>query len=252
MAARFVMLAFAVLSLAACETATTDDLSVRRGASPTRGTFGHQPREVVRGPVVADRATTPRATHAAVARRRATAGRTTYADATQATPTVAARPNRVVTQAPAIRTPEVVPNPMRAEPSGATAETAPPADVPAAMSIQTDLVHQASVSEQPVAPPTPVDPQTTTLGAYPAGDPAALPIDEPVQPTPPIEFGLGELTPDKIEAMFGGMPFLLIASIAAALIASLGLALRSRPAKREEYSEPHVDHDEDYREPYAA
>lgn len=93
------------------------------------------------------------------------------------------------------------------------------------------------------------------LGATPPGDSTALPVTEPVKPTAPIDFGLSDLTPDKIEAMFGGMPFLLIAAIAAALVAALGLALRSPAKKREEpaYTGPHVvDYEEEHREPYAA
>src|SRR5205085_4124544 len=54
-------------------------------------------------------------------------------------------------------------------------------DAAARMSMQTDLVHQAAASEP-------------------------LPVNEPVQTTAPIDFGLGSianLTIDKIEAMFG-------------------------------------------------
>ena len=229
MAARFVMLAFAALSLAACETATTDDTSVRRGASPTLGDLGHHPRAGVRGPVVADNAVT-----------------TSHATRTAGT--------RVVrSHAASTRTAHVVPNPMRVAKGNATAPAASTTTAPAPSTLPTEPVQPASVTDQPVtpAPPAGSDAQTT-IGAYPASDPSSLPVNEPVQPTPPITLGLEELTPGKIEAMFGGMPFLLIASIAAALIASLGLALRSSPqAKREEYSERHVDH-EDYREPYAA
>jgi hypothetical protein len=224
MAARFVMLAFAAFSLAACETAS-DDASVHRGASPTLGDLGHHPR-AVRGPVVAD-SDVVAPSHA----------------------TRAAGTRLAISHAASTRTAHVVPNPMRAAKSNTTAP-AVSATTTARSAVPTEPVQPASATDQPTAPPA-SDAQST-IGAYPASDPSALPVTEPVQHTAPISFGLGELTPAKIEAMFGGMPFLLIASIAAALVASLGLALRSSaPAKREEYAEPHVDH-EDYREPYAA
>ncbi|MBI1212524.1 MAG: hypothetical protein GC190_13755 [Alphaproteobacteria bacterium] len=238
MSARFAVLAIATLSLAACETASTEDTGVHRGASPTLGEIGHHQRAVVRGPVVAD-ATPVARSHAAghpVAAYRAPA-RTT------------------ATHSAGTRTATVIPNPMR---SGRTATTAPPASATTTTTnglstLPTEPVQPAAVTEEPFAPPATGDTQSP-LGAYPTGDSTALPVDEPIRPTPPIDFGLGDLTPDKIEAMFGGMPFLLIAAIAAALVAALGLALRS-PRRREEptYHEPHVvDHDEDMRESYAA
>jgi hypothetical protein len=273
MAARFVMLAFAALTLAACETASIGDNSVRRGASPTLGNFGH--RGQIRGPVVADEAVAPaRARHAGAARRGAAAGS-------------------------AARRASVVPNPMRspnassagdaaammslqtefahraavdgdaAAKARATApQTSSGADAASMMSMQTELAHQEAVDGDAAG-----EAQTTVPDASSPEDVAArmsmqtdlvhqaassepLPVNEPIQTTSPIDFGLGSLTTDKIEAMFGGMPFLLIASIAAALVAALGLALRSssKPKADEDYAGPHlVDRDrEDYREPYAA
>lgn len=246
MATRLAVLAFAALSLAACETASTDDTAVHRGASPTLGELGHHQRGMVRGPVVADAAPAARARHAAAhpAATRAAAARST-----------------------GTRTASVIPNPMRARHAPTTApavdaSTAPPVTeiapgAAAQSTLPTEPVQPTSATEQPASPFTGQSEAPATIGAYPAGsDATSLPVSEPVQPTPPIEFGIGDLTPDKISAMFGGMPFLLIASILAALVASLGFALRSpksAPPDEPEYTGPHVvDHDEHLREPYAA
>jgi hypothetical protein len=247
MAARLAVLAFAALSLAACETASTDDTAVHRGASPTLGDLGHHQRGMVRGPVVADAAPARATTHHAAAHP-AAARATTTATAARGSGT---------------RTASVVPNPMRAPRAATTAPATTDATATAAQpSTQpTEPAQPASVtaqSETPAAPVAPTSETQSTIGAYPSGgDASTVPVSEqPIQPTPPIEFGIGDLTPDKISAMFGGMPFLLIASIAAALVAALGLALRpSKPAKEQdpEYNGPHVvDYDEDHREPYAA
>ena len=130
---------------------------------------------------------------------------------------------------------------------------------PAPSTLPTEPAQPAAVTAQPDAPAATASESQTTIGAYPGGDASSVPVSEPVQPapTPGIEFGLGwlsELTIDKIEAMFGGMPFLLIASIAAALVAAFGFAIRpTRKAKSDEdYAGPHLVDSEDYREPYAA
>ena len=251
MATRLAVLAFAALSLGACATASTDDTAVHRGASPTLGDLGHHQRGVVRGPVVADSTPAARVHHAA---GHPAAGTRTAA----ATRTAPAR---------ATRTASVIPNPMRArhaqtavpavDASTAPAITEVAPSTTAQSTLPTEPVQPTSATEQPASPLTAPSDVPATIGAYPAGgDATSLPVSEPVRPTPPIEFGIGDLTPDKISAMFGGMPFLLIASILAALVASLGFALRSpKPAPREEpeYTGPHVvDHDEHLREPYAA
>jgi hypothetical protein len=252
MAARLAMLAFAALSLAACETASTDDTAVHRGASPTLGDLGHHQRGMVRGPVVAD-AAPARAAHA-TAHHAAAHPAVVRATAARSTGT---------------RTASVVPNPMRSPHTATTAPATVPATTATAAAAQpsalpTEPAQPASITAQqavetPAAPAATASEAQSTIGAYPAGsdDASTVPVsDQPVQPTPPIEFSIGDLTPDKISAMFGGMPFLLIASIAAALVASLGLALRSsKPDKEQEpeYNGPRVvDYDEDHREPYAA
>lgn len=281
MAARFVILACTALTLAACQTATTEDTSVRRGASPT---FGSLQRTQIRGPVVADTDVAPaRARHASAAPRSAAARSAT-------------------------RRASVVPNPMRSPKVHATAQngsfagdasetlsrqtelahraavagdtstqaqtttraapTVPATDAAAQMSMQTELAHQAAEADSAgeTAPAPAPDPSTAVDAAtrmsmqtelvHQAAATQAIdaPISETPHTTPPIDIGLGDITIDKIEKMFGGMPFLLIASIAAALVAALGFALRSSPKSKgdEEYSGPHLVENEDYREPYAA
>jgi hypothetical protein len=214
---KFVMLALVAFSLAACETATTDDVALRSDVGPTAS--HHQP--MVRGPVVPDRVEP-------AARRTATA------------PRVA----------------RVVPNPLSQTATTGSTAAAPmgahqtaPASAPQA-AVPTEPAQSASTTEEPqpsetaTAPLAPVDAvlmQDSTRTAE-------------TQPSAPIEFLPKDLTPEKIEAMFGGMPFLLIAAIAAALVASLGLALRRPSRGRNEYADhrDNVDHLDDHREPYAA
>jgi len=244
MTARFVILVLAAVSLAACATASTDDLtSVRRGASPTKGEVG--PHKVyVRGPVVPDTAV---ASHAAPARA------TLAHRATPAHRSVAAKP------AASRYALHEVPNPMRQDaPATAPAPVTTPAPetatVPATpvTNLPSEPAQTTSFTDQPVQT-APVSPQTAI------GD---VPIQEAAPTTStdggiiaPALLGLSNITPDSIEQMFGGMPFWLISVIAAALVATFGLALR-RPADKDEgYEQPntHHDHDdEDYREPYAA
>ncbi len=250
MPTKLIVLALAALTLAACETASHDDIGVRRGASPTRGDLTQH--MVVRGPVVADAAVTPRAAHTA---RSPAVTRVASAATRPATAHHAATP--------AVK---VVANPLRAAtPAPATASTttetaaatpAAPVSPEALLNSQTpatptEPVQPASATQATAPEPAPVT--TSTISGYPQGDTQTLPVSEqaPQQQVAPISLGLGDLTPDKISALFGGMPFLLIASIAAALVASFGLALRTSPRKQEEIEEPRIDH-EDYRESYAA
>lgn len=268
MAARFFMLALAALTLSACETARTEDTGVRRGASPT---LGDVHRNQIRGPVVADATVAPARARHGTAARRASAGAANGGRQASATRQLA--PAR----AGASRSASVVPNPMRAPKTETTAPAtgaSAPTDPVTQMSMQTELAHRAAEAgdaavetEAPAAPETATGPdpvtqmQMQTDLVHQAAATEPLPpvqpaVDEQVHTTGPIDFGLGDITIDKIEAMFGGMPFLLIASIAAALVAALGFALRSspKPKKGEDYGGPHLVENEDYRdrEPYAA
>ncbi len=209
---KFVMLALVAFSLAACETATKDDVALRSDVGPATS----HDRPVVRGPVVPDRVEP--------------AGR----------PVTAPRVARVV------------PNPLSqttTSGSAATASVAAPARAPQvapatqapAASTATEELQPSDAAPAPIAPVDAVLMQDNARTAEP-------------QPSAPIEFLPKDLTPQKIEAMFGGMPFLLLAAIAAALVASFGLALRRPNSARNEYAghRDNVDHLDDHREPYAA
>jgi hypothetical protein len=324
MAARFVMLAFAVLTLAACQTATTEDTSVRRGASPT---LGNLHRTQIRGPVVADDSVAPSrarqagAVRSAAARstrsarvvanpmrspkvRTAGGGVPSTADAAAqmsmqtelahraaggdvpAAPEQATTPDTSTSDAAAQMSMQTelahraasgeVP-PAAQQPTGPAADAPPVTDASATMSMQTQLAHEAAVAGVAggEAPAETTAPDTSAVAdaatrmsmqtdlVHEAAATRAIdqtPVSE--HPAPPIDFGFGmlrELTIDKIEAMFGGTPFLLIASIAAALVAALGLALRKspKPKRDEDYGGPHLVENEDFhhdrdREPYAA
>lgn len=322
MAARFVMLAFAVLTLAACQTATTEDTSVRRGASPT---LGNLHRTQIRGPVVADDAVAPSRTRQAGAVQRSAAARSarvvanpmrspkvrtagggvpSTADAAAqmsmqtelahraaggdvpAAPEQATTPDSSTSDAAAQmsmqtelahRAASGEAPPAAQQPTGPAPDAPPVTDASATMSMQTQLAHEAAVagvagSEAPAettAPDTSAVADAATRMSMQTDlvheAAATRAIDQtPVSghPAPPIDFGLGmlrELTIDKIEAMFGGTPFLLIASIAAALVAALGFAFRKspKPKRDEDYEGPHLVENEDFhherdREPYAA
>ena len=245
--AKFVMLALATVSLAACATATTDDLSVRRGASPTRGDLGlhavNHHRVVVRGPVVPDTVVAARparatARHSLVARSAVTKPAATRVAAT--------RPAVTKPVAGSKHAAHEVPNPLRQAPAApaTVAQTAPASGLP------TEPVQPASATEPP-ADAAATSPQSVIVGDVPVQEPSAD-ASAPSGTNPPTLLGLSNITPATIEQMFGGMPFWLISVIAAALVATFGLALRSKPEKREAYEEPRVDPEEDYREPYAA
>ena len=233
MAAKFVMLVLAALSLAACTTATTDDVSLQGGGSAENGARLHKP--MVRGPIVPD------------------------------------QPAHVNAQAVPHRVARVVPNPLR---QTATHTTVAPASVPAhAASTAAPAAPAAPVAaaQTPAAPSEPAQPASvtepspavteppvqteaatsppSTIGAYPVQDQLNVQESVPTEPTAPLI--PRDLTPSKIEAMFGGMPFLLIAAIAAALVASFGLALRQPNRERARYAEQ-MEREEDHREPYAA
>jgi hypothetical protein len=263
MTAKLVMLVLAAASLAACTTATTttEDLSVRRGASPTRGEISHH-KVVVRGPVVPDTVVASHASvsHHAVASRPAVASHP--AVASRATTARATTPKPVTTTKFAARE---VPNPLRqAKPAApaatatASAATGPAATAPAASEatpgtgLPTEPPQAASVTE-PSQEATPLTPQSA-VGDLPIQETSSEPNPAPAPSgqSPLAMLGLGSLTPQSIEHLFGGMPFMLIAALAAALVATFGLAIRPKP-EEPEYEEPRVDHhDEDYREPYAA
>lgn len=205
---KFVMLALVAFSLAACETATKDDVALRSDVSPT--VSHHHP--MVRGPVVPDRVEP-------AAHRPATA------------PRVA----------------RVVPNPLSQTATTGSAVASAPASAPQSVPTEPAQPASAAAEAQPsetASPPAPVDANPTQDSARAAE----------TQPSAPIEFLPKDMTPEKIEAMFGGMPFLLIAAIAAALVASLGLALRRPNSASNEYADhrDNVDHLDDHREPYAA
>jgi len=209
---KFVMLALVAFSLAACETATKDDVALRSDVGPTASSH----MSVVRGPVVPDRVE-------------------------PASPSVAAP-----------RVARVVPNPL-SQRATAGSSAASHARAPQA-------AHARAPQAEPAQPAT-----TATEEALPS-DAAPAPLADTVlmqdnlrsaetRSSAPIEFLPKDLTPQKIEAMFGGMPFLLIAAIAAALVASLGLALRRPQRARDEYIGPrgdNVDHLDNHREPFAA
>jgi hypothetical protein len=210
---KFVMLALVAFSLAACETATKDDVALRSDVGPATS----HGRPVVRGPIVPDRVEP------------------------------AGRP-----AAAAPRVARVVPNPLSQTTTSGSAATAPaaaPARAPqVAPAAPAQPASAATEEPQPSdAAPTPIAPVDAVL----MQDNART---AETQPSAPIEFLPKDLTPQKIEAMFGGMPFLLIAAIAAALVASFGLALRRSTSGRNEYAghRDNVDHLDDHREPYAA
>ena len=206
---KVVMLALVAFSLAACETATKEDVALRSDVGPSAS--HHLP--MVRGPVVSDRVE-PAAQRAAVAPRVA----------------------------------RVVPNPLSQTATTGSSVASAPTSTP--QSVPTEPVQPASAAAEPQpseaasAPPTPLDANPTQDSTRTAE----------TQPSAPIEFLPKDLTPEKIEAMFGGMPFLLIAAIAAALVASLGLAMRQPSSARNEYADhrDNVDHLDDHREPFAA
>ena len=211
---KFVMLALVAFSLAACETATTDNIALRGDASRT--VRHHKP--MVRGPVVPDRV--ERATRSASAKSHVP---------------------RVVPN-PLSRTASVAPGATVASTHSTVPQTAPSEPIQSTSGTES----QPTITELPSEVAPAISP---TMGAYPTHDSS---LEN--EPSAPISLGLDSMTPDKIEAMFGGMPFLLIAAIAAALMATLGLALR-RPARDpDDYAEhrDNVDHLDDHREPNAA
>ena len=229
MAAKFVMLVLAALNLAACTTATTDDVSLQGGGSAENGARLHKP--MVRGPIVPD------------------------------------QPAHVNAPAAPHRVARVVPNPLR---QTATHTTSAPASVPAHVASTVGPAAPVVATQTPAAPSEPAQPASatepapavteppvqteaatsppSTIGAYPVQDQLNVQESAPTEPSAPLI--PRDLTPSKIEAMFGGMPFLLIAAIAAALVASFGLALWQPNRERARYAEQ-IER-EDHREPYAA
>jgi hypothetical protein len=227
------MLVLATAGLAACATATTD-VSVHRNAKADRGSQ----RVMVRGPVVPDAPAATRSVpvrHTAVQRTAPQRAGTTHR-------AVAAKP------APSKYVMREVPNPLRQAPPVQT--TAP---APEVSTLPTEPVQPASIEQSWAQPDLPA----TTTAEVPIQDAPTGSADPSGSSFPSLTAllpGIGNITIDSIEETFGGMPFWLISVIAAALVATLGFALRRRSGKdEEEYEEPRVDDpEEDYREPYAA
>ena len=229
--AKFVMFVLAVFCLTACETATKDDVTLQSDVGPAPSTHD----TAVRGAVVADPVAVPARASRPVSAPRVARVVPNPMKTAATTPAVAT----ATTSAPAVATTTPVPAPTPAPTSVPAAPTEPAQLASETVPLASTAEPPAEVAQAPLAPPTDI----TT----PAHEPIV-----PLKMAPSVFEEIANLTPEKIEAMVG-MPFMLIAAILAALVASFGLAIRPANKRRAVYvgRGDHDDHSE-HREPYAA